>query len=98
MSKRRILKKDISYVAGDLFTEVLVCKLYVPGVEQDKAEALMTRILDIQDDFMRRAGRPAGKDNKALVKAYYRKLRTDLQAEIDAIAVEIDGLSKGREA
>lgn len=98
MSKRRILKKDISYVAGDLFTEVLVCKLYVPGVEQDKAEALMTRILDMQDDFMRRAGRPAGKDNKALVKAYYRKLRTDLQAEIDAIAVEIDGLSKGREA
>lgn len=98
MSKRRILKKNIGYVAGDLFTEVLVCKLYVPGVEQDKAEALMTRILDMQDDFMRRAGRPAGKDNKALVKAYYRKLRTDLQTEIDAIAAEINGLSKGREA
>ena len=98
MSKRRILKKDISYVAGDLFTEVLVCKLYVPGVEQDKAEALRTRILDMQDDFIRRAGRPAGKENKTLVKAYYRKLRTDLQAQIDAIAAEIEGLSKGREA
>lgn len=98
MSKRRILKKDISYVAGDLFTEVLVCKLYVPNVEQDKAEALMTRILDMQDDFTRRAGRPAGKDNKMLVKEYYRKLRTDLQAEIDAIAAEINALSKAPEA
>lgn len=28
MAKRRILKKDISYVAGDLFSEALVCMLY----------------------------------------------------------------------
>ena len=27
MAKRRILKKEISYVAGELFTEALVCKL-----------------------------------------------------------------------
>ena len=31
MAKRRILKKEISYVAGELFTEALVCKLYIPG-------------------------------------------------------------------
>lgn len=29
MAKRRILKKEISYVAGELFTEALVCKLYI---------------------------------------------------------------------
>lgn len=98
MSKRRVLKKDISYVAGDLFTEVLVCKLYVPGVDQEKAEALMTRILDMQEDFVRRAGHPGGKDNKALVKSYYRKLKADLQAEINAIAAEIGELSKDKEA
>lgn len=98
MSKRRVLKKDISYVAGDLFTEVLVCKLYVPGVDQEKAEVLMTRILDMQEDFIRRAGHPGGKDNKAVVKAYYKKLRADLQAEVNAVAAEIEALSKGKEA
>lgn len=98
MSKRRILKKDISYVAGDLFMEALVCKLYIPGVDQEKAEALMARILDMQDDFVRRAAHPGGSENKALVKAYYRKLRTDLQTEIDAIAAEIGELSKEKEA
>lgn len=98
MSKRRILKKDISYVAGDLFTEVLVCKLYVPGVDPEKAEVLMTRILDMQEDFVRRAGHPGGKDNKALVKAYYKKLEADLQAEVDAIVAEIEALSKSKEA
>ena len=37
MAKRRILKKEISYVAGELFTEALVCKLYIPGVNQEES-------------------------------------------------------------
>lgn len=98
MAKRRILKKEISYAAGDLFTEVLVCKLYIPGVDQEKSDILMSRILDMQDSFIVRAGHPDGKDNKPLIREYYRKLRSDLQAEVDAIALEIDELSKGKEA
>lgn len=94
MAKRRILKKDISYVAGDLFSEVLICKLYIPGVDPEKADILMTRILDMQDEFIKRAHRPDGKDNKTLVKEYYRKLRIDLVTEVNAIAAEIGELSK----
>ncbi|RHJ77989.1 hypothetical protein [Parabacteroides sp. AM08-6] len=93
MAKRRILKKDIAYVAGDLFLEALICKLYIPGVDSDKVDVVMSRILDMQDDFIRRANRPNGKDNAALVKEYYRKLRNDLQVEVDAIAAEIGKLS-----
>lgn len=94
MAKRRILKKEISYVAGELFSEVLVCKLFIPGIEEDKADALMARILDMQDEFIRRAGTPDAKDNKTLVKEYYRKLRVDLQTEVNAVANEIGELSK----
>lgn len=98
MAKRRILKKYIGYAAGDLFTEALICKLYIPGVEAEKAEMVMSRILDMQDEFIRRAHCPDGKENATLVKEYYRKLMVDLQTEVDAIAVEINGLSKGKEA
>lgn len=98
MAKRRILKRDIIYVAGDLFTEALVCKLYVPGVDAEKADAIMSRILDMQEVYVCRAGKPDGKDNKVLVKEYYRKLRADLQKEINAIATEIGELSKGQGA
>lgn len=94
MAKRRILKKEIGYVAGDLFTEVLVCKMFIKGVDEEKADALLSRILDMQDGFVRRAGSPDAKDNKKIVKEYYRKLRADLQAEEDAIVAEIDKLSK----
>ena len=94
MAKRRILKRDISYVAGDLFSEALVCKLYLPGVNSEKADVVMARVLDMQDEFIRRANRPDGKDNPKRVKEYYCKLRADLQTEINAIATEIGELSK----
>lgn len=94
MAKRRILKKNIGYITGDLLWEVLICKLYIPGVDSEKADVAMARILDMQDDFIRRAGHPSGKDNKKVVKGYYRKLRADLQTEIDAIADQIAALNK----
>ena len=78
MAKRRILKKEISYVAGELFTEALVCKLYIPGVNQEKADALMARILDMQDSYIVRAGHPDGKDNKALVRKLLSQIKRGL--------------------
>ena len=94
MAKRRILKKEIGHIAGELFTEALVCRLYIPGVEPAEADSLMARILDIQDEFIGRAGRPDGKDNSQLVKAYYRDLKADLQKEVNAIGEAISALSK----
>lgn len=94
MAKRRILKKEISYTAGNLFLEAMFCKLYLPGVDSAKADSIMSRILDMQDNFICRAGNPDGKDNAKLVKAYYKKLREDLQKEVDAIAVGIGELNK----
>lgn len=94
MAKRRNLKKEISHVAGELFTEALVCRLYIPGVDPAQADTLMARILDMQDEFIIRAGRPDGKDNSQLVKAYYRDLKADLQKEVNAIGEAISAMSK----
>ena len=94
MAKRRILKKEISHIAGELFTEAMVCRLYIPGVDPAQADTLMARILDMQDEFIARAGSPDGKDNAQLVKAYYQKLKADLQKEVNAIGEAISALSK----
>lgn len=98
MAKRRILKKNISYIAGDLFTEVLVCKMLIPGVDAGKIEELLTRIVDMQEDFIRRAHFPDGKDNRVLVKEYYRKLLVDLETEANAIVREIEDLRNTKSA
>lgn len=74
MAKRRILKKEIGYTAGNLFLEAMFCKLYLPGTNPEAGDSIMTRILDMQDNFICRAGKPDGKDNAKLVKAYYKNL------------------------
>ena len=89
MAKRKKLKQIINYVAGELFIETLLFKKVIPGVNQEKVEALLSRIVDMQTDFVLRAGSPDGKYNKTLVKEYYRKLYVDLQTEIDAIAQDM---------
>ena len=89
MAKRRILKKSISYAAGDLFSEAIIAEQIIPDIDCEKVHLLMTRILDVEDDFVRRAGRPDGKDNPKLVKAYYKKLKEDINTEFTAIADEL---------
>ncbi|MCD8194184.1 MAG: hypothetical protein LUD74_06530 [Tannerellaceae bacterium] len=94
MANKRVLKKTITYLTEDLFTEALVCKLYVTGIHQEKLEQVMTRILNMQGEFIKRANRPDGKDNKTLVKEYYSKLKVDLRTEFDSIVQELEYLCK----
>jgi hypothetical protein len=47
----------------------------------------------MEESFIRRAHHPDAKDNKALVKKYYRKLLADLQTETEAIEKELDKLN-----
>lgn len=94
MAKRRILKKDISYVSGELFADVLLCQAFIPDIDKEKVDILLTRILDMQDEFVRRAQRPDGNSDRKHVKEYFRKLRADLQTEVDAIGEEIASFNK----
>ena len=55
MASRRELKKNVNYIAGELFMECLVNSLYVPGTDKTKADELMGRILSVQDEFISRA-------------------------------------------
>ena len=51
MASRRELKKNVNYIAGELFMECLVNSLYVPGTDKTKADELMGRILSVQDEL-----------------------------------------------
>ncbi|MDR0431537.1 MAG: hypothetical protein LBH58_13845 [Tannerellaceae bacterium] len=98
MAKRRILKKNIGYIAADLTTEVLVCKMLLPDVNHDEMDNLLINIFKMQEEFVRRAHYPDGKDNKLLVKKYYKKLFIDLETEVNTIVKEIEELRKDKQA
>lgn len=87
MANKRDLKKSINYIAGELFAECVVNKLYVPGTDAAKADELMSRILKLQDEFLSRISHP----EPGNVKGSFKKLKADFNAQTGQL---IDELSK----
>lgn len=87
MSSRRRLKKNVNYIASELFAECLVHSLYIPGTDKVKADELMGRVLTLQDEFIRRISHSESGD----VKGFYKKYRQDFQVQVDAV---IDDIAK----
>ena len=77
MASRRQLKKQISYIAGDLFLASLV-----EGVNR---EAVVGAIHNILGLIPRISHTQPGN-----VKGYYKKLREDLNKEIQVVADELN--------
>ncbi len=98
MASKKDLKQSINGIAGELFAECLFCRLYIPGVDPTKADDVLTKILDMQTEFLSRANRPDGKCNQKLVKAYYKKLKENLVKKIEEIAGEIGNLNSSKES
>ena len=88
MASRRELKKNVNYIAGELFMECLVNSLYVPGTDKAKADELMGKILSMQDEFISRISHT----EPGNVKGYYKKFRSDFNAKVDEVIEAIGKL------
>ncbi|MBR5802726.1 MAG: hypothetical protein IKY31_00050 [Bacteroidaceae bacterium] len=86
--KRRLLKKQVNYIAGELFAECVVLANVVPGVDVQKVDELMVAILHMQDEFISRISHT----QPGNVKGFYKAFRTDFQAQVDALIDQISNL------
>ena len=86
MASRRELKKNVNYIAGELFTECLVNSLYVPRTDQAKVSELMGKVLEMQDEFISRISHT----EPGNVKGFYKKFHEDFDKAVGEI---IDGIS-----
>lgn len=87
MASRRQLKKNVNYIAGELFSECLINSMFVPGTDKAKTDALMGEILSMQNDIVSRISHT----EPGNVKGFYKKLRTDFNAKVNEI---IDAMAK----
>ena len=90
MASRRDLKRDISYVIGDIFTECLIYKELVPGTNQKEAEKLIVDLLRIDNEFITRISHT----EPGNAKQYYRTLVKDFQKEITTVIDKLTKLKK----
>ena len=90
MASRRDLKRDISYVIGDIFTECLIYKELVPGTDKAAAEKLIVDLLRIDNEFTTRISHTEPSN----ANGYYRALVKDFQKEISAVIDKLTKLKK----
>ncbi|MBO4985863.1 MAG: hypothetical protein J6C87_09565 [Bacteroides sp.] len=88
MASRKLLKKNVNYITSELFAECVINSLYVPGTDKDKADQLMTEILNVRDEYISRISHT----EPGNVKAYYKKFHADFNSKIDSIIEALGNL------
>ena len=85
MSSRRKLKKSINESIDLLYTDCVFYKVFVIDADQAAADKVITRIVETQEEFLKRVNVNEGKEVKGRVKA-------DFKEQINSIAKEIESL------
>ncbi len=88
MANRKDLKKAINYIAGELFTECVIISLSLPEEGKQKADKIMTDILEMQNEFISRISHT----EPGNVKGFYKKLHEDFKTRVDEIIQAIGQL------
>lgn len=88
MAKRRILKKKVNYIIGELFAECLIASKLNKEANNEKIDALFVRILNLQNDYICRISHT----EPGNVKAFYKHLTAGFEAEANSIIDKIDQL------
>lgn len=90
MASRKDLKKAINYIVSELFTECVFISLHLPETDKEKADKVMTDILNMQDDFLSRISHT----EPGNVKDFYQKLREDFNNRVGEILEAMGQLKK----
>lgn len=78
MASIRILKKDINILTFDMLTECYTYKYYDDGVEDNKFDDVIKKIVYLRNDLILRTNHPESNADSPSLKAHYRKIREDL--------------------
>jgi hypothetical protein len=88
MASRKELKKNVNYIAGELFVECLVRRIAEPA-DKKETDRILTRILILQNEFISRISHT----EPGNVKGFYKKFRSDFDAKVNEIIDAITALN-----
>ena len=88
MANKRSLKRNINYVCSELFSEVVAIS-YTTDAGEDNIKALLTSILGIHDDYVRRVSHL---EPGLAPKVFYKNLITSFNKQASEIVDQITNL------
>ena len=89
MTNRKDLKRTINYICGELFAECVAASLYGGNPDKQNTEALLTSILRINTDFVKRISHPEPGMPK---KEYFKVLIRDFNEQASEIVDQINNI------
>ena len=89
MGNKRILKRTINYICGDLFSEAIAASLYGNNINKENIEALLTSIVLLRNKYV---GRISHVEPGLKAKVYFKDLKEKFDAETNEIIDQIFNL------
>ncbi len=89
MAKKKDLKHSINCICSDLFAEAVAASLYGAEKEGTDAQQLLSSIIVLRDDFVKRVSHP---EPGMKPKQYYVNLINDFNHQISDIIDQIGNL------
>ena len=90
MSNKRDLKRIISSICGDLFTEGIAASLYGEYRNKENAEAILTSILIMHNNYIRRVSHV---EPGMAAHAYFKDLKDKFSKEVNEIVDQLNNLA-----
>ena len=93
MASVKGLKKDIKFLTEVVITEAIyVSEMLLGKGNQEKADEVIVGAVDMYNNLIDRANHPDAKDNKNMVKHYYKKVSQDLMTQTDGLLSTLNAL------
>jgi len=94
MASIRKLKKDINVLTFDLLSKCYALKHVDPGINEDKFDEIIRKIVFLRNDLVLRVNHPETDGESTNMSAHYRKVKEDLYEMLKTI----DDLDKTKKA
>ena len=93
MAKRRHLKKDIEYLVYEVISDCFTLLQSKKDVDQDELVGILSDAEAFGNDMIARVNHPDGRENPAITKAYYKKVKIDLLTGVDDLFERVSALA-----
>ncbi len=96
MASVKNLKKDIDFLFFEFISDCFLFTSIHTGEKRNEVQNLIEEAVAMRNEFIDRVNHPAGKDNPALVKAYYQTVSKDLLEKVDGYFEKLSEISKSK--
>ncbi len=94
MASIKSLKKDIDFLFFELLSDCFMVSSLHEGAKKAEVQDLIEETVGLRNEFIDRANHPDGKDNPALVKAFYASLRKELFGKVNDGFEKLSSIAK----